>query len=61
MGEYRKPIECIHYPLCQDLEAVSRAIPPSFSGMHALVMQREAESICSECHNFEAKEMEGAA
>ena len=61
MRECRKPIECIHYPLCQDLETVSRSISPSFSGMHAVVMQREAEPICSECHNFESKEMEGAA
>jgi hypothetical protein len=61
MGDHRKPIECIHYPLCQDLETVSRDIPTSFSGMHAIVMQREAESICSECHDFQAKDMAGAA
>jgi hypothetical protein len=61
MGDHRKPIECIHYPLCQDLETVSRDIPPSFAGMHAIVIQREAEPICSECHDFQAKDMAGAA
>lgn len=61
MGDYKKPIDCIHYPSCQDLEAVSRDIPASFSGMHAIVLQREAESICGKCYNFEPKDLAGAA
>jgi hypothetical protein len=40
---------------------VSRDIPTSFSGIHAIVLQREAESICEKCHEFEPKEMAGAA
>jgi hypothetical protein len=39
----------------------SEAIPASFSGMHAIVMQREAESICDKCHGFEPKDLAGAA
>jgi hypothetical protein len=61
MGEHRKPVDCKRYPLCQDLETVSRDIPTSFSGIHAIVLQREAESICEKCHEFEPKEMAGAA
>jgi hypothetical protein len=61
MGDYRKPIDCRHYPICQDLETVSRDIPASFSGIHAIVMQREAESICDKCHDFEPKDLAGAA
>ena len=61
MEDKRKPIECIHYPLCQDLKTVGRDIPTSFSGMHAIVMQREAEPICSECLDFQEKDMAGAA
>ena len=57
MGDYKKPIECRHYPLCQGLQTVSRGIPPSFSGTHAIVLQKEAESICSECHDFDPKNM----
>ena len=61
MGEHRKPIECRHYPLCQGLQTVSRDIPASFSGTHAIVLQREAESICGHCHDFEPKDMAGVA
>jgi hypothetical protein len=61
MGDYKKPIDCRHYPICQDLETVSRDIPASFSGIHAIVMQREAESICDKCHDFEPKDLAGAA
>jgi hypothetical protein len=61
MGDYRKPIDCRHYLRCQDLETVSRDIPASFSGMHAIVRQREAESICDKCRDFEPKELAGAA
>ena len=61
MGDHKKPIDCRHYPICQDLENVSRDIPASFSGMHAIVMQREAESICDKCHGFESKDLAGAA
>ena len=61
MGDYKIPIDCRHYPICQDLETVSRDIPASFSGMHAIVMQREAESICDKCHGFEPKDLAGAA
>ena len=61
MGDYKKPIDCRHYPICQDLETVSRDIPTSFSGMHAIVMQREAEPICDKCRDFEPKDLAGAA
>ena len=61
MGKYRKPIDCRHYPVCQDLETASRDIPVSFSGIHAIVTQREAELICDKCHDFEPKELAGAA
>ncbi len=61
MGDTRKAIDCIHFPLCQDLSRVGRDIPVSFSGMHAIVLQREAESICGRCHDFEPKDLAGAA
>lgn len=61
MGDCNKPIDCMHYPLCRDLESVSRDIPASFSGMHAIVLQREAESICGKCLDFEPKDLAGAA
>ena len=60
MGDRRKPIECMHFPLCQELKTVSLGIPASFSGMHGIVLQREAESICGKCHSFEPKDMVGA-
>jgi hypothetical protein len=61
MEEYQKPMDCRHYPSCEDLKAVTRDIPASFSGTHALVLQREAEPICDTCHDFERKDMAGAA
>jgi hypothetical protein len=61
MVDSKKPIDCIHYPLCQDLETVSRDIPASFSGLHAIVLQKEARSICIKCQNFKSKDLAGAA
>ncbi|UCG21047.1 MAG: hypothetical protein JSU80_00125 [Deltaproteobacteria bacterium] len=61
MGDYQKPRDCVHYPSCQDLETVSRDIPASFSGLHAIVLQREARAICLKCQYFEPKDLAGAA
>ncbi len=61
MGDYRKPIDCRHYPICQDLETVSRDIPASFSGLYAIVLRREARAICVKCQYFEPKDLAGAA
>ena len=60
MGDHRKPIECRHFPLCQKLKTVVLDIPASFSGLHGIVLQREAESICGNCHSFEPEDMAGA-
>jgi hypothetical protein len=61
MVDDKKPIDCAHYPSCQEVATVSRHIPVSFSGLHALVLQREAESICLKCQCFESKDLAGAA
>lgn len=61
MVDSKNPIDCIHYPLCRDLETVSREIPASFSGLHAIVLQREARAICVKCQNFQSKDLAGAA
>jgi hypothetical protein len=61
MEEVRKPIDCKNYLSCQDLNTMGRDIPVSFSGIHLIVLQREAESVCGKCHDFEPKEMAGAA
>ena len=61
MVDSKKPVDCIHYPLCQDLDRVKRDIPASFSGLHALVLQREARAICVNCQHFRPKDLAGAA
>jgi hypothetical protein len=61
MADDKRNIECRHYPLCQNLETVGRDIPPSFSGIHAIVLEREAESICDKCHDFEPEDLAGTA
>ena len=61
MTDCRKPLDCKYYPLCRDLQLVSGEIPVSFSGMHDIALQKEAESICSKCPDYVAKEMAGAA
>jgi len=61
MVDSKKPLDCMHYPLCQDLERVKRDIPTSFSGLHAIVLQREARAICVKCQHFEQKDLAGAA
>ncbi|MEJ2431120.1 MAG: hypothetical protein P8075_19715 [Deltaproteobacteria bacterium] len=61
MVDSKKPADCIHYPLCQDLDTVKRDIPASFSGLHAIVLLKEARSICINCQHFEPKDLAGAA
>ena len=61
MVDSKKPVDCIHYPLCQDLERVKRDIPASFSGLHAIVLQRKARAICVNCQYFRPKDLAGAA
>ena len=61
MVDSKKPVECRHYPLCQDLESLKRDIPASFSGLHAIVLQREARAICANCQYFRPKDLAGAA
>jgi hypothetical protein len=51
----------MHYPLCEDLDRVKRDIPASFSGIHAIALQRKARAICMECKYFEPKDLAGAA
>ena len=61
MVDSKNPSDCMHYPLCQDLETVKRDIPASFSGLHAIVLQKEASAICTNCQYFKPKDLAGAA
>jgi hypothetical protein len=61
MVDSKKPSDCINYPSCKDLETVKRDIPASFSGLHAIVLQRKAQAICLNCQHFESKDLAGAA
>jgi len=61
MVDSKKPLDCAHYPLCRDLDSVKRAIPASFSGLHAIVLEREARTICRNCQHFQPKDLAGAA
>jgi len=61
MVDSKKPAQCMHFPLCQYLERVTNEIPASFSGLHAIVLQREARAICLKCQYFEPKDLAGAA
>jgi len=61
MVDSKNPSDCRHYPLCQDLETVKRDIPASFAGLHAIVLQKEARAICTNCQYFEPKDLAGAA
>jgi hypothetical protein len=61
MVDSKKPLDCRHFPLCKDLETVKRDIPASFSGLYAIVLQREARTICISCQCFEPKDLAGAA
>lgn len=57
MQQRRSPTDCKNYPLCENLKALVKEIPPDLFITKTIVLQKEAESVCSVCNDFEPKDM----
>lgn len=57
MQQRRSPTDCKNYPLCENLKTLVKEIPPDLFITKTIVLQKEAESLCSVCDDFEPKDM----
>ena len=55
MPEQKKPTDCSFYPLCKHLEPMVRETLTDPHSAKTIVLQREAESVCPQCPDFEPK------
>ena len=55
MGEMRKPDDCKHYLACEHLNALFSEHLKDKSSPNTLVLPKDAEPICRQCKDFEAK------
>jgi hypothetical protein len=55
LAELRKPMDCMFYPACEPMKELLRDIPVSLVLMRTVLLQREAESICAQCPDWEPK------
>ena len=55
MDESRRPTDCSSYPLCEHLKSVLENVPGELVITRTIVLQREAESVCAHCEDFEPK------
>jgi hypothetical protein len=55
MAELRKPMDCVFHPGCEPMKELLRDIPVSLVLTRTVLMQREAESICAQCLDWETK------
>ena len=55
MPEQRKPTDCSFYPLCKHLEPMVSEMLTDPHSAKTIVLQREAESVCPQCPDFEPK------
>jgi hypothetical protein len=57
MKNPRKPAYCKHYPLCEPLKTLVGKLSLRFLDTYTSVLPKEVESICSECSDFQPREM----
>jgi hypothetical protein len=55
MTELRKPMDCMFYPACEPMKELLRGMPVSLVLTRTVLLQREAESICAQCPDWEPK------
>jgi len=55
MSESRRPADCKSYPFCEHLKSVLEMVPGDLVITRTIVLQREAESVCDQCPDFEPK------
>ena len=55
MVENRRPGDCRSYPFCEHLKSVLENVPGDLVITRTIVLQREAESVCSHCEDFEPR------
>lgn len=61
MKKRRKPEYCMYYPLCEHLKTLVGQLALKFLDTYTELLPKEAESLCSQCDDFQRKEMLGKA
>jgi hypothetical protein len=56
MIENRRSADCMGYPFCEHLKSVLENVPGDLVITRTIVLQREAESVCAHCEDFEPRE-----
>ena len=59
MEKRRKPENCLHYPLCEPLKTLIGQLSLELLDTYTDLLPKEAESVCSQCDDFQHKEMLG--
>ena len=61
MKKRRKPENCKYYPLCEPLKTLVGQLSLKLLNTYTDLLPKEAESVCSQCDDFQRKEMLGKA
>jgi hypothetical protein len=59
MVDDRNPANCKHFPLCEPLKTLIGQLSLKLLDTYTAILPKEAESLCSRCDDFEAREMLG--
>jgi len=59
MGERRSPTHCRHFPFCEPLKTLVGKLSLRLLDTYSNILPIEAELICSQCDDFDRREMLG--
>ena len=57
MGKTRTPTYCKHFPFCEPLKTLVGKLSLRLLDTYTNILPMEAEIICSQCDDFERREM----
>jgi hypothetical protein len=57
MEKLRNPAHCKHHPLCEPIKTLVSSLSLTPLDTHTGLLPKDAESICSQCNEFERREM----
>lgn len=55
MSDSIRPADCKSYPFCEHLQSVFEKVPGDLAITSTIVLQREAETVCAQCSEFEPR------
>ena len=59
MGDDRNLANCKHFPLCEPLKTLVGQLSLKLLDTYKDLLPKEAESVCSQCVDFQRREMPG--